>query len=156
MYIHVQSSGMFYKNSMMMNMVCNFVNFILMIFVCLRLYALFQCCTLIAGYYSVVGEPQESADLCLRSIVYYLSWLFVSLFLLTFLRLLSFYYMFKSYRYIKKREEDALKKNKRKMELSHRARKNKIMRVKLQKKIREKKLIERARRGELEAMNESI
>ena len=61
------------------------------------------------------------------------------MFLLTFLRLLSFYYMFKSFRYIKKREEDALKKKQREMELSHRARKNRLRKEKLKKKIKEKK-----------------
>ena len=64
--------------------------------------------------------------------------------------------MFKSFRYIQKREEDALKKKQRKMELSHRARKNRLRKEKLRKKIKEKELIEKARRGELEAMNDEM
>ncbi|CAI2380473.1 unnamed protein product [Moneuplotes crassus] len=134
MYIHMQSSGMFYKNSMLLNIVCHVSTITLIVFVMMRFYALWQVCNLVENYYSEIGESQPSGGLCIKGLIYYLSWIFVSMFFLTFLRLLSFYYMFKSFRYIKKREEDALKKKQRKMELSHRARKNRIRKEKLKKK----------------------
>ena len=141
---------------MLINGVTHVATIVLIVFIGLRFYALAKCWLLIKDYYAEEGTTQKSYSLWIKSLVFYMSWFFVSLFLLTILRLISLYYMFKSFRYIKKREEDALKKKQRKLELSHRARKNKIRKEKLKKKIKEKELIEKARRGELEAMNEEF
>ena len=70
---------------MMMNAVCHLSTIVLLIFVLLRFYALWQSCNLVANYYSEINVNQESGSLCLRGIIYYLSWIFVALFILTIL-----------------------------------------------------------------------
>ena len=75
-------------------------------------------------FYERIEEQAQADSICKLNLIYYACWFGVNL-LLIVLRMFSFTYMFKSYRYLHKREIEKMKKTERKKEKEKRIKREK-------------------------------
>lgn len=122
--IHVAAVSNYYKNSLIINLLCHLASFITGIWVILWFVALSNCCWLIWNYYNLVDESMPSLGKCIENHVYYLLWL-IMVIILTIIWIYSIWNMWRAYKYLWKREEEKLKKLIWKKELKARLKKQK-------------------------------